>query len=81
MAEPIEMPLEFRTRVGRENGYQSTRHMVISSHGHVVTRSTRHTVNSSRKRLVTQSTRHERAHNNPPVVIFLSARRSGSTQK
>jgi len=31
MAEPIEMPLEFRTRVGRENGYQSTRHMVNSS--------------------------------------------------
>jgi len=43
-------------------GYQSTRHTVISSHGHVVTRSTSH--RSTRHMcLITQSTRHKRAHN------------------
>jgi len=57
-------------------GYQSSRHTVISSHGHVVTWSTRHTRVSSQSQLVTSE------HIiNPPVVIFLSARRSGSTQK
>ena len=55
-------------------GYQSTRHTVNSSHGHLVTRSTRHrstrhmpifftqstrhTVKSSHGHLVTRSTRH-----------------------
>jgi len=34
-------------------GYQSTRHTVMSSHGHVVTRSTRHTRVSSQSQLVT----------------------------
>jgi len=57
---------------------------VDSSHGHLVTRSCHHTVNSSpinssHTRLVTQSTRHKRADTKPPVVIFLSARRSGKT--
>ena len=49
------------TLLGRPfvKGYQSTRHTVISSHGHVVTRSTRHTYT----RLITQSIRHKRAHN------------------
>jgi len=49
-----------------ETGYQSTRHTVISSHGHVVTRSTRlqstrhrhiFWVNSSHSQVVTQSSR------------------------
>jgi len=53
-------------------GYQSTRHMVISSYGHVVTRSTRHRstrhrrvffhrVNSSHGQVVTPSSRHKPA--------------------
>jgi len=43
-------------------GYQSTRHSVISSHGHVVTRSTRHR-STRHTRVIRQSTRHKRAHN------------------
>jgi len=51
------------------NGYQSTRHTVISSHGHVVTLSTRHKsthqsrflyrVNSSQCRYTRRSTSHD----------------------
>jgi len=64
---------------------------VISSHGHVVTRSTHHRSTHNR------STRHWSTHHTstsshsqlftsehitkPPVVIFLSARQSDSTQK
>jgi len=48
----------------------------LPSHGHVVTRSTRHTRVSSHSQLVTSE------HiTKPPVVIFLSERWSGSTQK
>jgi len=32
------------------DGYQSTRHMVISAHGQLVTQASRHTVNSSHKK-------------------------------
>jgi len=47
---------------GGAKGYQSTRHTVISSHGHVVTWSTRH--RSTRHTSVSsQSTRHKRAYN------------------
>jgi len=41
-------------------GYQLTRHMVISSEGHVVTPSTRHRT-THHTRLVTQSTCHKSA--------------------
>jgi len=40
----------------RWESYQSTRHMVISSHGHVVTQSTRHK-STHRRRVFSQSTR------------------------
>jgi len=45
------------------SGYQSTRHTVISSHGHVVTRSTRHRSTRHRcvfshSQFVTLSSRH-----------------------
>ena len=61
------------------NGYQSTRHTVISSHGHVVTRSTRHqsthhTSVSSHSQLVTS----EHIRKPTVVIFFLSARRSGA---
>ena len=58
------------------NGYQSTRHRVISSHGHVVTRSTRHTHVSSHSQLVTSQ------HiTKPPVpVIIISARRQETSR-
>ena len=58
----------------RPTGYQSTRHTVISLHGHVVTRSTRHTCVLSHSQLVTSE--HIRK---PSSSNFLSARRSGST--
>ena len=53
-------------------GYQSTRHTVISSHGHVVTRSTRHrstrhTSISSHSQLVTIE---HIGLTKPPVIIF-----------
>jgi len=64
-------------------GYQSTRHTVISSHGHVVTRSTRH-----------QSTRHRHVSSYSqlvtsehitkplvPVVIIYTPSASGDIQK
>ena len=63
------------------HGYQSTRHTVISSHGHVVTRSTRHrstrhTRVSSHSQLVTS----EHAAKLPvPVVIICTT--SGDIQK
>jgi len=54
-------------------GYQSTRHRVISSHGHVVTRSTRHT------RVITQSTRHKQAHNKTTSTSLHAIRRHPET--
>jgi len=50
------------------DGYRSTRHMVMSSHGQLVTLSCHHMVNSSpvnssHTRLITQSARDKRAHN------------------
>jgi len=51
-------------------GYQSTHHAVIWSHGQLVTRV------SAQSQLVTSE------HiTKPPVVIFLSPHQSGSTQK
>ena len=63
-------------------GYQSTRHTVISSRGHVVTRSTRHRSTrhihiSSHSQLVTS----EHITKPPvPVVIILSARRQETSR-
>jgi len=42
----------------RNAGYQSTRHTVISTYGHVVTRSTRHRRIFSQIQLITRSSRH-----------------------
>jgi len=64
-------------------GYQSTRHTVISSHGHVVTRSTRHWSTrhrhvSSHRQLVTT----EHITKPPvPVVIICRPSASGDIQK
>jgi len=66
---------------GATGGYQLTRHTVISSHGHVVTRlsrhrSTRHTRVSSHSQLVTSE------HiTKPPVPVVIICRPSGDTQK
>ena len=57
-------------------GYQSTRHRVISSHGHVVTRSTRHRHVSSHSQLVTSE------HiTKPPVPVVIIYTPSGDIQK
>ena len=71
----INMPL------GTEVGYQSTRHTVISSHSHVVTRSTRHrstrhTHVSSHSQLVTS----EHAAKLPVPVVIISARRQETSR-
>jgi len=75
---------------GTSTGYQSTRHTVNSSHGHLVTRSCCHTVNlspvnSSHMRLVTQSTHHKRAHNKATsrnffICMPVSTQKQCSTQ-
>jgi len=69
----VQQPCSIDTNVccrSSPPGYQSTRHTVISSHGHVVTRSTRHrstrhTQVSSHSPLVT------RQHIKPPVPVVI----------